>query len=137
MNKTSAIILSVIIAVVVFGTLYINNEIEKDRIETEKYNEEYEERIKQRKIEQDKAIKIISEDTHIDLEEFLTIQNGMTYEEVKEIIGCDGTITSELGEKGTAYYTISYRWTGFEDYTSASLIFQNGKLASKMQIGLE
>ena len=94
-------------------------------------------RIKQRKIEQDKAIKIISEDMHIDLEEFFNNTKWYDLWRSKRNYRLWWNNTSELGEKGTAYYTISYRWTGFEDYTSASLIFQNGKLASKMQIGLE
>jgi RNA polymerase subunit RPABC4/transcription elongation factor Spt4 len=40
------------------------------------------------------------------------IKNGMTYDEVKEIIGSDGKNIFESGDKGTDSYQISYMWLG-------------------------
>lgn len=72
----------------------------------------------------------------ITLSQYNQIENGMTYEEVKQIIGSDGELFSEVGEKGTEYYTAIYVWDGTEIGSSASFSFQNNKLEIKTQIGL-
>jgi RNA polymerase subunit RPABC4/transcription elongation factor Spt4 len=76
------------------------------------------------------------------LEKYNTIQNGMTYDEVIKIIGFEVSPEVEVGEKGTAYYTASYRYMGDDQVkgtlgANASFMFQGGKLNTKAQMGLE
>ncbi|MFT2139067.1 hypothetical protein [Bacillus cereus] len=69
---------------------------------------------------------------------FERIQNGMTYEQVQEIIGTDGEMMSEGGEKGTEYYTVMYMWKGEgSPGANANFMFQGGKLTNKAQFGLK
>lgn len=80
-------------------------------------------------------------DTKLTLEKFNTIQNGMTYEEVVNVIGSEGTILSETGEKGSAYYTVIYMYSGDQCKgdigANANFTFQNNKLMNKTQINLK
>jgi hypothetical protein len=71
--------------------------------------------------------------------EFDKIQNGMTYEEVLNIIGGDGEVLSEIGKKGESYYLIVYTWYGDEllKTSNAVFTFQDGKLILKAQDGLK
>ncbi len=70
--------------------------------------------------------------------EFDKIENGMSYNEVKEIIGSEGELLSEAGDKGTEFYTVMYSWKGEGSIgANANAMFQNGKLASKAQFGLK
>lgn len=76
------------------------------------------------------------------LEKFEKIENGMSYNDVVGIIGCEGTLEAETGEKGTEYYTVSYRYMGDDQVSgmlgaNASFMFQNGKLMMKAQLGLK
>jgi hypothetical protein len=62
----------------------------------------------------------------------------MTYEQVKEIIGTDGELMSESGDKGTEYYTVMYMWKGEgSSGANANFMFQGGKLNNKAQFGLK
>lgn len=72
------------------------------------------------------------------LEKYNQIEIGMTYDEVKEIIGSDGSLYMELGDKGSDDYMAIYIWEGSGD-GSASLGFgkKDAKLLSKSQYGLE
>ncbi|MEK3955348.1 DUF3862 domain-containing protein [Psychrobacillus sp. FSL K6-1464] len=77
-------------------------------------------------------------DVTITLDEFNNIANGMTEEEVFEIVGGAGDISSESGDKGTDFYTIMYEYSGEDGFgANASLMFQGGKLQNKSQFGLE
>lgn len=77
-------------------------------------------------------------DVTITLDEFNKIQNGMTEEEVFEIVGGAGDILSESGDKGTDFYTVMYEYAGEDGFgANASLMFQGGKLQNKSQFGLE
>lgn len=79
-----------------------------------------------------------SSDVTITLDEFNKINNGMTYEEVVKIIGGDGNLLSESGEKGTEYYTVMYEYSGEGDLgANANFTFQNDKLQNKSQFGLK
>lgn len=74
----------------------------------------------------------------ITLAEFKAIENGMTYEEVCEIIGGEGELLSEGGEPGSAYYTVMYQWKGEGSLgANANAMFQGGKLTNKAQYGLK
>lgn len=70
-------------------------------------------------------------------EEFTTIQNGMSYEEVVEIIGSEGELLSETGTKGDQFYTVMYKWDGEGLGANANFTFQNNKLQNKSQFGLK
>ena len=72
---------------------------------------------------------------YITLEKFNKIENGMTYDQVKEIIGCDGTVNSET-EVSNIKMTI-YSWYGKDNISNANVTVQNGKIISKAQIGLK
>ncbi len=82
-----------------------------------------------------------SDENVLTMEKFEQIENGMTYEEVVEIIGIEGTLTAELGEKGTDLYTVSYMYSEKQTKGSlganASFMFQGGKLNTKVQLGLK
>ena len=70
--------------------------------------------------------------------EFDQIENGMTYEEVVQIIGGEGEVLSEVGEKGTDLYTVMYKYDGESGLgANANFTFQNNKLQAKAQFGLE
>lgn len=76
----------------------------------------------------------------ITLEKYNQIENGMTYDEVKEIIGSEGTLSVESGEKGTNLYTVIYTYEGVgQAGANASFTFQgeNIELKSKAQAGLK
>lgn len=70
--------------------------------------------------------------------EFDQIQNGMSYEEIVKIIGGEGEIMSEAGEKGSPYYSVLYKYEGEGEFgANANFMFQGGKLLSKAQYGLK
>jgi len=69
-------------------------------------------------------------------EKFNKIKNGMTYDEVKEIIGSEGTVISESGEKGTDLHTVMYEWETDGLFSAANFMFQGGKLTNKSQMGV-
>jgi hypothetical protein len=70
--------------------------------------------------------------------EFDQIQNGMSYEEVKNIIGSDGKVISERGQAGDQFYTIMYSWKSEKGLgANARFMFQEGKLQNKSQFGLK
>ncbi|HEF5065752.1 hypothetical protein [Bacillus paramobilis] len=72
----------------------------------------------------------------INKEEFVKIQNGMTLDEVRNIIGNEGELQSEAGEG--EYKSSIYGWEGERGYGSnASVTFQDGKVTGKAQFGLK
>ena len=79
------------------------------------------------------------DDIKITLEEFNSIETGMTYEQVVEIIGGEGTVLSETDVTGDAQYkTTMYSWEGKGNLgANANITFQAGKVVSKAQFGLE
>lgn len=70
----------------------------------------------------------------ITLTEFNTIQTNMTYEEIKNIVGCEGTLMSET--EINEYTSKIYYWYGKDNISNANFTFQNNKLISKAQYGL-
>jgi outer membrane protein assembly factor BamE (lipoprotein component of BamABCDE complex) len=77
-------------------------------------------------------------DVEISLEQFNQIENGMTLEEVIEIVGGEGEIVSETGEEGTDLHTVMYSYSGEGGLgANVSLMFQGNKLQNKTQVGLE
>ena len=77
-------------------------------------------------------------DPGISKKEFEQIQSGMTYEEVVSIIGGEGEVLSESGNKGEDLHTVMYQWDGESGFgANANAMFQGGKLNTKSQFGLE
>lgn len=75
----------------------------------------------------------------ISLEEYNQLKNGMTEDEVWDIIGgkCTNTGNTDLG-MGEEYVTITYGCNGYgKTGANAILIFQGGTLNSMSQAGLK
>lgn len=72
----------------------------------------------------------------VTLDNFQKIENGMTYEEVVEILGKEGELLSEAGSG--QYKTEMYQWEAENGFgANMNVTFQNGKVQSKAQAGLE
>lgn len=69
-------------------------------------------------------------------EKFDKIKSGMTYEEVVAIVGAEGKVMSESGEKGTEFHTVMYEFETDGFVSAANMTFQGGKLINKSQMGL-
>jgi hypothetical protein len=69
--------------------------------------------------------------------EFNSIQIGMSYEDVSNIIGEQGELLSsvDLGI-GNEYATQIYIWYGYNGISNANITFQDGKVVLKAQFGL-
>lgn len=82
---------------------------------------------------------VIDSEASISLEEFNKIETGMTYEEVCDIVGGEGTLGSSVDiGVGAEYKTDIYQWTGDGSIgANANVTFQGGKVISKAQIGLK
>ena len=72
--------------------------------------------------------------SNLTMEKYNKIQNGMSYQEVKDIIGREGTQTMSSGEG--KYKVESYKWEA-EDYKFISVVFMGGKVNSKVQANLK
>lgn len=70
----------------------------------------------------------------ITLSEFNKIETGMSYFEVIDIIGSEGTVLSENEIGG--FRTVMYQFKG-SGVGNASVMIQNGKVTQKSQFGLE
>jgi len=73
------------------------------------------------------------------MEEFNKIETGMSYKQVCDIVGGEGTLGSSVDiGAGGQYKTEIYQWTGHGSIGSnANVTFQGGKVISKAQIGLK
>lgn len=76
-----------------------------------------------------------SDSAKITLDTYNQIQTGMSYEEVKNIIGGDGILNSDtnIADISTKIYT----WYAEDGISNASIIFQNDAVTTKSQFGLE
>lgn len=68
------------------------------------------------------------------------LETGMSYAQAAGILGSGGQelSSSEIGA-GTEYHTVSvmYQWEGAADYSNMNAMFQDDKLVTKAQFGLE
>ncbi|MEE0947074.1 MAG: hypothetical protein U0M42_09695 [Acutalibacteraceae bacterium] len=82
---------------------------------------------------------VINSEASISLEEFNKIETGMTYQQVCDIIGGEGTLGSSVDVGiGEEYKTEIYQWTGDGSIgANANVSFQGGKVVSKAQMGLK
>lgn len=67
--------------------------------------------------------------------EFDQIQMGMSYEQVREIIGGDGDVMSEVEIGGMR--TVVYMWKGNSLGANANFTFTSGALQARAQFGLK
>ncbi|MDF2873179.1 MAG: hypothetical protein K0R05_4754 [Anaerocolumna sp.] len=72
---------------------------------------------------------------YITLDEYTSIKNGMTYEEVVKLIGSEGTSMSESSAGNISIKIISWYGNGL-DGSNANVTFTNDKVTGKAQIGL-
>lgn len=72
---------------------------------------------------------------YITIEKFNQINIGMTYEEVKNIIGCDGNLSTETAVENQTLKI--YGWYAKNKVSNATFSFTNDVLSGKSQIGLE
>ena len=69
----------------------------------------------------------------ITVEQYNQIENGMSYEQVKDMIGSEGELISEAGIKNEPFYCTIYVWEGIQPGSEASFTFEDGILQSKSQ----
>jgi len=75
-----------------------------------------------------------SSKTGLTLDKYNQIKNGMSYKEVVDIMGSEGTQQSSSGEG--KYKVETYKWEG-EQYQFISVVFMGEKVYSKVQAGLK
>lgn len=75
-----------------------------------------------------------STSTGINEEKYDSIQNGMSYEDVKNIIGEDGENISESEVAGIK--TVMYQWSSYDGWGNATVTFQNDEVVNKAQFGV-
>ena len=68
------------------------------------------------------------------LDKFNQIENGMSYEEVVDIVGSEGTLSTE-SSYGNQTMKIYY-WYASNDIANATVTFMNNEVTAKSQIGL-
>ena len=77
---------------------------------------------------------VSSNSEYITMEEYNQIQTGMSYDEVKNIVGSEGELSSTSTVAG---YTISiYTWYGNDLGANANVTFENDQVIGKAQVGL-
>lgn len=77
-------------------------------------------------------------DTTISMSEFERIETGMTYDEVVEIVGTDGELSTSVDMFGSELKTEMYVWRGNGSIGSnANVTFQGGTVIAKSQVGLK
>ena len=75
---------------------------------------------------------------YMTLEIFNKIQIGMTYEEVVNLVGTQGTVLSDVDVGDPSLRTTMYSWEGNGQLgANANVMTQGGKVVSKAQFGLE
>lgn len=71
------------------------------------------------------------------LEKFNSVSTGMTYEEVVDIIGFEGELSSQVDlDMGQQYKTEIYTWANTNG-SNMNATFQGGAVVSKAQFGLK
>lgn len=84
-----------------------------------------------------KSISGVSNDSeYITKDEFNQIDSGMTYDEVKEIVGSDGTLTSSTSMNGITIEIYTWYGDGMAG-SNANVTFTNNSVTGKAQVGLK
>lgn len=71
----------------------------------------------------------------VTLAKFYELRDGMSYYQVREILGCNGTLLSRSDVPG--YTTVMMGWDGEGWGANMNAMFQNNSLVSKAQLGLK
>lgn len=79
---------------------------------------------------------VSDESEYITLEEYNSIQTGMSYEEVKEIVGSPGTVSSQTESNNISIIIITWYGNGVAG-SNANVTFTNNAVTSKAQVGLK
>lgn len=77
---------------------------------------------------------IVQEQTKVTLEKFNKIETGMTYQQVVDIIGEEGTLSTESSYGNQSMKV--YYWYASNKIANATVSFMNGKVTAKSQVGL-
>lgn len=67
--------------------------------------------------------------------EYTQVKNGMSYTDVKNIVGGEGEVFAEMSVNDTEMFSVKY--IGDNDEGSASVSFTNGKVTLKTESGLK
>jgi Domain of Unknown Function with PDB structure (DUF3862) len=73
-------------------------------------------------------------DCTVTLKQYQQLQTGMSYSQVRSILGCEGSEMSKVDMAG--YKTVMYMWQGDSVGASMNVMLQNDRLVSKAQFGL-
>jgi hypothetical protein len=70
---------------------------------------------------------------------FNRLQKGMTYAQVVQILGKEGTKSGELGTNETSFKVVMYQWDadGGDPDAKINTFFKDGKLDTKFQFALK
>ena len=77
-----------------------------------------------------------NEDEYITMEEYNSIENGMSYDEVKEIVGSSGEVSSEVETNGIKVVIVTWYGNGVAG-SNANVTFTNDEVTAKAQVGLQ
>ncbi|MED0875999.1 hypothetical protein [Bacillus mobilis] len=72
----------------------------------------------------------------ININHFSNINEGMTYNEVKDLIGFEGDLLIEEGVEHSAQIKQIFAWKGSDPTSLVEITFLDGKVISKAQQGL-
>lgn len=72
----------------------------------------------------------------ININHFSNINEGMTYKEVKDLIGFEGDLLLEEGVEHSTQIKQIFAWKGSDPTTLVEITFLDGKVHSKVQQGL-
>lgn len=80
-------------------------------------------------------VKTVTETCDITLDIFNSIKMGMTYDEVRDAIGADGTLITDTDLGGVS--SKMYMWKAADGIGNATIMFQNDAVVSGSQTGLK
>jgi hypothetical protein len=108
-NKHTGSIIAIVITLVI-GALLLNNPPKSVVAATNESSSLVSEKVKS------------NSDNYVTHDKYDQIQTGMSYDQVKEIIGSEGQNIFESGDKSTNGYQISYMWLG-KNWGEATISF--------------
>jgi len=73
----------------------------------------------------------------ITAEQFDEVKSGMSYEDIKSILGGEGTLISDFGFPDSNYHSQTYKYNGQAIHSEAEFTFNDGEMKSKSQHQLE
>lgn len=79
---------------------------------------------------------VSDENEYITMKEYNSIETGMSYDQVKEIVGSSGEVTSQVDSYGIKIMMITWYGNGMVG-SNANVTFTNDEVSGKAQIGLK